>query len=1749
MINIGTLVGVLQLQNNMGPVIAQATTMLAGMNQTMEMSVGQLRTLGLSAGLTAPQINSLGEALELSTQQLTVLNRPLQITTAQLNSLTATAERSAYQMTLLGRGMSEAGMLMSGITVALFAVVKGVIEVGSEFETQMTRVVTLAGASRSQVDGMRESVLKLAGETAVAPAELARGLYVLMSTGRSTGEAMETLRVSAEMTALGMGNMHDTTLAITGAMFAYKDSNLTAADAANTLIKAVQLGNMEIQDLVPAIARVNPIAAALGVSFQDVAAGIATFTHAGVDSAVAATGMRAMLNNILTDSAKTEKGFAQLSKELNNSSISMANFRQKMKDDGFTAAMIDLMDKVKKAGDVGVSAIGKIFPNIRALTEALFVYKTNGDLVVDMLKRFNDGQDVLRSGTTELQKTWKWQWEQMKVSVDKLWISLSTSLLPLFKNLLGAFELTATVVGGVIRAFNALPQWIQAVVVSILGLIGTVGPLLLFFGQIEMAIGNIARGLVALDVISKPQAFISFLKNPYLLGAAAVLIAISTALMLVSNGTQKVTETSSKAIDAHLKQLSALEGLQRQVNSSNVSLDEQKKIVEALIAVSPTSVLEIQKQSKSYEGLKKAIADAINTEKEELAVRAISLQADIAQLEFNKKKADEATRQAAIQLDASKNAERISSYAAAAATGAIPATARTTQEVSKMSEAWKKAGEESKKYDQELNTAKQTLEIVGHAINGTLDSFLKEKQVTEAATVAAKQHTEHVNAQTDAYEKSKRMIDNLEAGIKDLTEADKKAIANFQKAGLDPKAIAAEIHVGQEVIEYYINGVKKAAPEINKLAKEHEKQASALGRVNELLKDQGGRAGKTTEEWVKLALAANYSISDLAKASKIPEATLQVWRREIIATTEAEKKLASDTEKSMNQTSVLIADTLARQKTASGETYAGMMADVETWKTAQINALNKLSLDWETYEDHYTAILNNAQARRDEINAKQKEKQEKLLESLNIINEKWESDNLALHIRYAGLRNSLDDNSYVMRLAKIKEWEEKELGENQKRLNVALKQIEDNHSLELDEQTIQNKKLEDKAKDAANTITGISTELQKQLKKTTFKDITSEIGKFVSSLKGDFAKGIGSAIQLSDDLSNALLNLEKAFTKVDNKTGGTSTKLSDPKALISGAVGVISALMSILQQTGSEGMNALNGAISGAMSGSVFGLAGAAFGAFAGMIAGFMAKTNDSAKQLQEHLKQIAWDVSHDFGEEVKVGLINGVRGINISEALAQQIDDSMKKIAQLLPGSGMSAATRQIAEALNLGSIIDENPLDPTNYEKFALTLTNLQRAFEQGAIGFTDYKNALETSFGKFAEYINRTGTLASTALLQVMKDQEAAAVYSDEVFKFIQTQADKVISGFNSIAKGIYQPILDAYEKIESGSDKTFTKIPDYTKVTQAEFDRIGRLGVAAFGAALKSGKNFLEAVDSIGSSLDGLAKLMDKTGLKSSGMFAQLLGIRKWAEANRDVADSVSGINDMLVGMHNAGIMDQSLFTDLSATAYDMFMKIQAQGLTANQAMLVMQPSLQTLWELEQDFGYQVDAATQAMIDQAVQAGVVGDKQRSAADRAALSLEKVVNILSSMATAMGITIPNAAASMVDGINWELYRLPSSIDIPVRIEIPDTTGAGLPPGAIPLSDGFGFSGGTHGQFIDFGAGTPVTLHGKERVVTESEGSSVSGNVTLSAPVTVNLTVQAIDTQDLKTRGVREIAPAIFEAIKRGQFGLRTIAQDALK
>jgi hypothetical protein len=83
-------------------------------------------------------------------------------------------------------------------------------------------------------------------------------------------------------------------------------------------------------------------------------------------------------------------------------------------------------------------------------------------------------------------------------------------------------------------------------------------------------------------------------------------------------------------------------------------------------------------------------------------------------------------------------------------------------------------------------------------------------------------------------------------------------------------------------------------------------------------------------------------------------------------------------------------------------------------------------------------------------------------------------------------------------------------------------------------------------------------------------------------------------------------------------------------------------------------------------------------------------------------------------------------------------------------------------------------------------------------------------------------------------------------------------------------------------------------------------------------------------------------------------------------------------------------------------------LQAQGVAAGTALELMQPQLQKLWEAQQMFGLQTDAATQALIDQAVQQGIVGQNMKDVNSQ-------ILDVLKAIASVLGAEIPGALAAL--------------------------------------------------------------------------------------------------------------------------------------
>ena len=244
-------------------------------------------------------------------------------------------------------------------------------------------------------------------------------------------------------------------------------------------------------------------------------------------------------------------------------------------------------------------------------------------------------------------------------------------------------------------------------------------------------------------------------------------------------------------------------------------------------------------------------------------------------------------------------------------------------------------------------------------------------------------------------------------------------------------------------------------------------------------------------------------------------------------------------------------------------------------------------------------------------------------------------------------------------------------------------------------------------------------------------------------------------------------------------------------------------------------------------------------------------------------------------------------------------------------------------------------------------------------------------------------------------------------------------------------------------------------------QAGFDRLSRLVNTTVETMRAAGKSEAEIFAAITPSLDQLAEAQKKMGFQASGALAELLKFREFDAANKEVAASIDGVNMMLSALGKTGRLTQQDFTDLTAIAVDGFDKMIAGGLSEDEALRRMQPTLQQIWELQQKGTLTVDENTQALLDQAEAQGMVGEEFKSTSDQ-------MLDILKAIAIALGAELPDAAmkgAQKTKDAITKIGQQGESIDSALQDGIVTTLEQKFPDGASTadgaIADAFGNMG----------------------------------------------------------------------------------------
>ena len=328
---------------------------------------------------------------------------------------------------------AKAGLLALGVAGAAAGalLVGGLAAAGAEalkFDAAMANVNSIALMSTGELRATGDQLVSLSRTLPQSATTLAQGLYDVASSGFMGADGMKVLTASAISASAGMSTTAVAARAITAVLNAYHLPASKAADVSDILFSTVKLGVITFEQLSHTAGEYIGTAQALGVSFAETGAAVATMTLNGV----AAEQVGTALNGTLTKLIVPSKALAPLLKAAGYESGTAA-----IKALGLAG----VMNLIAKETGGSAEAMQAMFPDIQALQGALALTSNQGKIYNDVTAQIVD--PTRRAGAAaaalaEQSKSASYQLTILRNSAMSVGLNAGRALMPYLAQAAGA---------------------------------------------------------------------------------------------------------------------------------------------------------------------------------------------------------------------------------------------------------------------------------------------------------------------------------------------------------------------------------------------------------------------------------------------------------------------------------------------------------------------------------------------------------------------------------------------------------------------------------------------------------------------------------------------------------------------------------------------------------------------------------------------------------------------------------------------------------------------------------------------------------------------------------------------------------------------------------------------------------------------------------------------------------------------------------------------------------------------------------------------------------------------------------------------------------------------------------------------------------------------------------------------------------------------------------------------------------------
>ena len=290
------------------------------------------------------------------------------------------------------------------------------VDIGASFETALAKVSTIADTSKVSVGDLNKQILDTSGSMGVAAADIAEAAYQAISAGQDTANAVAFAGQASKLAAAGFTSSSSAVDILTTALNAYGLSADQATHVSDVLLTTQNLGKTSVDELSSSMGKVIPLAAAYGVTVENLSSGLAVMTANGIATAEATTYTKSMLNE-LGDAGST---VGKILQKQTGKSFAQLNAEGK--------SLGDVLQILYQSVGGSSTAFAGLWSSVEAGTGALSLASGGAEHFNDVLSQMQNSAGATETAYETMTDTFQHKVETMQTAAQNFGITLYDSL-------------------------------------------------------------------------------------------------------------------------------------------------------------------------------------------------------------------------------------------------------------------------------------------------------------------------------------------------------------------------------------------------------------------------------------------------------------------------------------------------------------------------------------------------------------------------------------------------------------------------------------------------------------------------------------------------------------------------------------------------------------------------------------------------------------------------------------------------------------------------------------------------------------------------------------------------------------------------------------------------------------------------------------------------------------------------------------------------------------------------------------------------------------------------------------------------------------------------------------------------------------------------------------------------------------------------------------------------------------------------